>query len=806
MLVSLKWLRDYVDCSLPPEEIAEKLTMAGLEVESVSPAGPDFSGVVVARIESVNPHPNADRLSLCEVTTGDKGYRVVCGAQNIGAGDVVPLARVGAVIPGGYTIRHSTIRGEASEGMLCSEEELGIGNDATGIMQLDRSLPLGEDLQRALDLEDVVLDVAVTPNRPDCLSMLGIAREVALLTGADLRYPDSSCDEAGEDIHGTTSVEIQSPRLCPRYTARLVRNVHVGSSPSWMRVRLEAVGLRSINNVVDVTNFVMMEYGQPLHAFDFSFLEEGRIVVRGASEGEEFQSLDEKVHTLAKDTLMICDGIKPVAIAGIMGGLNSEVRDATDTILLESAYFNPTSIRKAARTMGMSTDAAFRFERGVDPGGVIPALNRAARLMAELSGGSVAKGHIDEYPREIVPPAAITLRIKKAEEILGLSLDASRIQQVLRHLEMTVHDEGDGILRVTPPTFRGDVTREIDLVEEIARIEGYDTIPVTLPPLAPPSAEDDDRDEQIDSVIKNALTGLGYMEVIHYSFTSPESSRLLGFPESHESWKFVTIENPLTEDTSVMRTNLVYGLLGSMRRNMNAGNSDLKFFEAGKIFIRTETGKLPRETKRIAGLLTGARFERSWRFQEETSDFYDMKGCLETLFEALSIEAVRFDPDPTVPFLHPGRSASVFFGNNRAGVVGEVHPDVLARMDLPQTAFVFELDQDALINAASLRRRFREIPRFPAVARDVAFLVDRNITADQLCSPILNAGEELLESVHVFDVYCGSSVPKDMKSLALRFTYRSPSKTLADSDVGDVHHRIVDEIIRASGAKVRGMD
>ncbi|HET58437.1 MAG TPA: hypothetical protein ENN35_08350, partial [Deltaproteobacteria bacterium] len=335
---------------------------------------------------------------------------------------------------------------------------------------------------------------------------------------------------------------------------------------------------------------------------------------------------------------------------------------------------------------------------------------------------------------------------------------------------------------------------------------GYETIPVTLPPLNPPSAEGDDHDEQVDSVINNVLIGLGYMEVIHYSFTSPESSRLLGFPEDHESWKFVTIENPLTEDTSVMRTNLVYGLLGSMRRNMNAGNSDLKFFEAGKIFIRTETGKLPRETKRIAGLLTGARYEKSWRFTETPVDFYDMKGCLETLFEALGIGEARFEPDPAVSFLHPGRSAAVLFGSNRAGVIGEVHPDVLARMDLPQTAFVFELDHDALINAASPRRRFQEIPRFPAVARDVAFLIDRNITADQLCSPCLDAGEELLESVHVFDVYSGSSVPKDMKSLALRFTYRSPSKTLADSDVSDVHRRIVDEIIKASGAKVRGID
>ncbi|MBW2560543.1 MAG: phenylalanine--tRNA ligase subunit beta, partial [Deltaproteobacteria bacterium] len=370
MLVSLKWLKDYIDVELTPEEIAGKLTMAGLEVDSIEKVSPGFSGVVVAKILSIQPHPNADKLSLCEVSTGGKTFPVVCGAQNIHEGDIVPLATVGATIPGGYTIKSSRLRGEVSEGMLCSEEELGIGEDATGIMMLPDTFTLGEDLAAALDLEDVALEISITPNRADCLSMIGIAREIAAMTGGRVRYPDITFEEKGEDIDTLTSVTILNSDLCPRYTARLIKDIEIRPSPAWMRMRLEAVGLRAINNVVDVTNFVMMELGQPLHAFNLRSLKEERIVVRGAEEGEQFVSLDEKPRTLSADTLMICDGAGPVAVAGIMGGLDSEVEDDTKDVLLESAYFNPSSIRKSSRSLGMGTDAAFRFERGIDPDGV----------------------------------------------------------------------------------------------------------------------------------------------------------------------------------------------------------------------------------------------------------------------------------------------------------------------------------------------------------------------------------------------------------------------------------------------------
>ncbi|MDD5475559.1 MAG: phenylalanine--tRNA ligase subunit beta, partial [Syntrophales bacterium] len=606
MLVSLKWLRDYVDIKLSPEELAEVLTMAGLEVESVTPGGPDFTGVVVSRITSVMPHPDADKLVICDVDSGSGTIRVVCGAPNVREGLLAPLAPVGATIPGGYTVKHTKIRGQDSRGMLCSEEELGIGDDCSGIMMLDESLAPGEDLRRALGLEDTVFDIAVTPNRPDCLSIIGIAREVAALTGSELRYPDSTCRESGDPIEAEASVEIHSPHLCPRYTARLIRNVTVGPSPAWVRTRLEAVGLRSINNIVDATNFVMMETGQPLHAFDYAFLEEGRIVVRGAEENESFVSLDEKTRALKGDTLMICDGVKPVAIAGIMGGLNSEVQDGTDTILLESAYFDPVSIRKTARLLGMSTDAAFRFERGVDPEGVVKALDRAAQLISDLSGGTVAPGLIDEYPRTIVPPPVITLRTARVRQVLGHSIEPSGMESILLSLEMKVERAGMDDFSVTPPTFRGDLTREIDLIEEVARVNGYDNIPSTIPHLAPLSRADRER-ESIDNLIKNAFTGMGYSEVIHYSFTSPDSSRLLGYPENNESWRFVKIANPLTEDGSVMRTTLVYGLLLCAKKNLNLGNNTLKLFETGKVFINTREGSLPLEKERLGGLITGER-------------------------------------------------------------------------------------------------------------------------------------------------------------------------------------------------------
>ncbi|MEA3470105.1 MAG: phenylalanine--tRNA ligase subunit beta [Thermodesulfobacteriota bacterium] len=805
MLVSLRWLRDYIDVDVSPDEIARLLTMTGLEVDSVEEWNPGFSGVVVSRVLSVKPHPNSDKLLLCEVTTGEETLPIVCGAPNVSEGIFVPLAKVGAEIPGGYTIKRSKLRGEPSEGMLCSEEELGIGEDASGIMILPDMLSLGEDLASALDLKDVIFDVAITPNRSDCLSIIGIAREIAALTGKKLKYPEIKFVETEEDVNAVTSVEILDPHLCPRYTARIIKNVKVKTSPSWMRLRLEAVGLRAINNIVDVTNFVMMEFGQPLHAFDFRYLEEGRIRVRGASEGEEFVSLDEKTRILNSDTLMICDGVKPVAVAGIMGGLNSEVVDDTETVLLESAYFNPSSIRKSSRNLGMSTDAAFRFERGIDPEGVIRASDRAAQLMANLSGGTICSGCIDQYPRKIKPVKDIPLRVKRVGEIIGTGVEKKKILSILESLEMTAREDGDGKYLVTPPTFRVDIEREIDLVEEISRILGYEHIPDTLPAVSGGS-EMRNKKSSLEPKVREILNGSGYTEVINYSFTTPESANILGLEKNDEGRRFVVLRDPLSEDISVMRTGHVFGLLDTMRKNVNLGNPDLRLFEIGKIFIGNKAGELPDERERLGGLITGSRHEEAWHTGEEKADFYDLKGCLDNLFSELKIYDISYNSNCEIPFLHPGRSCTVKTGDKTLGFLGEIHPQVRTNMDLKDRAVVFELDFSCLVELFSEAMKYSEIPRFPSTSRDVAFLVDGEIESGDMISMVLDTEEELLENVRVFDVYMGKGISAGMKSLAIRFTYRSPLKTLTDSEVNETHARIVKKIVKLTKAKIRGSE
>ena len=803
MKVSLRWLKDYVDIDIDTKDLANRLTMAGLEVDSIGPFRPSFEGVVTAKILSVKPHPQADKLSLCEVTTGDRAVPIVCGAPNVKAGQVVALATVGAVIPGGYAIKSSRIRGELSEGMLCSEDELGIGEDNTGILVLPENLPLGRDLVEVLNLGDTVFDIGVTPNRADCLSIIGIAREIAALTGKKLRYPQIKFPESAEDIRSATSVQILDPEMCPRYSARLVRKVRIKPSPRWMRLRLEAVGLRSINNVVDITNFVMMELGQPLHAFDFRFLEEGRIVVRRSKEGEPFVSLDGKTRTLNAETLMICDGVKPVAIAGIMGGENSEVKDDTQTVLLESAYFNPTTIRRGGKWLGMSTDAAFRFERGIDPEGVLRALNRAAQLMSELAGGAVSRGYIDEYPRKVETARNIPLRSERVAEVLGIKATTAEIRRILRGLEMSVEKGKGGYFEVTPPTFRVDLLREIDLIEEIARIRGYDAIPATLPPIPAGTATTDARRSFMDRV-RTVLTGYGYTEVINYSFTTPASADIQGLAEGDDGRKFVRIANPLTEDQAVMRTGILYGLLDTVRRNIRAGCNDLKIFELGKVFINRAEGELPMEEERIGGLITGARYDHLWHFKDLEADFYDLKGCVENILEALRIRDAEFRPRTDVPCLHPGRACGIYVKGRDAGTLGEINPDVLGRLDLPRRVTVFDLSFDVLLGAYSRKVAYREFSRFPAITRDVALLVRKDLDARRLLEILRENPEELLENADIFDVYIGEGLPGDTKSLGLRMTYRSAVRTLTDEEISQVHNRIVRHLVQATEARIRG--
>jgi phenylalanyl-tRNA synthetase beta chain len=803
MLVSLKWLKDYVDIESTVEELAHRLTMAGLEVDEIKTIHPQFSGVVVAKILSVKPHPSADRLSLCNVSDGTENYAVVCGAKNIAPGDIVPLAKVGAVIPGGYTIKSSVLRGEKSDGMLCSEKELEIGDDESGIMHLHDDLVLGLPLEVALNIEDTVFDVNVTPNRSDCLSMIGMAREVAAITGKKMKLPSVKIKESSEDINALTSVKIIDSDICPRYTARIIKNVEVKSSPVWMKTRLEAAGLRAINNIVDVTNFVMLEMGQPLHAFDFRFLEEGRIVVRKSRENEEFISLDEKSRQLPADTLLICDGVKPVAIGGIMGGLNSEVKEDTQVVFLESAYFNPPSIRRSARKLAMPTDAAFRFERGIDPEGVVKALNRAAQLIADFSGGSVCKNYIDEYPKKIVPTQNIPLRLYRIREVIGIEIGSKDVVKILRSIGMTVKQEGRGRYLVTPPTGRVDILREIDLIEEVIRLYGYDRVPVTLPAVAVTEMEIVPRLE-LEEKIRQLLIGSGYTEIVNYSFGSPQASDILCLPGHDERRLSVRIKNPLGEDFSAMRTTIIYSLLEAAKRNANNGSFDLKIFEIGRIFLnRNDGSQLPEEKNMFAGLLTGKITDDLWG-SNKAVDFYTLKGSLENIFIDLKINNCRYDSRNIEPFLHPGKSCGIFLDDKQIGFMGEVHPDVREKIDLKNNVYVFEINLD-LLDTAYLGGNisYQGISKYPAVTRDAAFIIPYTMEADRMLNIVLGQKEDLLENVSIFDVYSDKGFTEGTKSLGLRFSYRASDRTLTDLEASTVHDRIVQKTVTLTGAKIR---
>jgi phenylalanyl-tRNA synthetase beta chain len=656
-------------------------------------------------------------------------------------------------------------------------------------------------LQEALDLGDTVLDIGITPNRSDCLSMIGIAREAAALTGKKMKMPDVKVRESAQDVSLLSSVTIEDADLCPRYTARLIQNVTIGGTPVWMKTRLEAAGLRAINNVVDVTNFVMLEMGQPLHAFDFRFLEEGRIVVRKSKPGEEFISLDEKSRLLPENTLLICDGKKPVAIAGIMGGLNSEVKEDTRTILLESAYFNPASIRRSSRSLGMPTDAAFRFERGIDPEGVVRALDRAAQLIAELSGGEVCRNYLDEYPAKIKAVDNIPLRMDRVRQVIGAGVPAREAVRILKSIGMALRREGKGAYRVTPPSFRVDIEREIDLIEEIARLYGYHLVPSTLPSVSVSETETIPR-LALEERVRRLLTGSGYSEIINYSFSSPDSAEALGLSPEDERRRFVVIKNPLTEDQSIMRTTLVYGLLETLKKNLHNASFNLKLFEIGRTFFKRHDGELPEERNILAALAAGKVSDDLWG-SKVSVDFYDLKGSLENIFQDLKMDSCRCRTETPEPFLHPGQSCGVYMGDVRIGFLGKAHPEVLKKMDIKSDAYLFEINLDLLGEQTGRRIRYRELSKFPAVQRDVAFVLPESMESEKMLEIVLSQHEDLLENVSIFDIYTGKGLEERTKSLGLRFSYRALDRTLTDAEINSIHNRIVQNTVQQTGAKIR---
>ena len=803
MKVSLSWLNEYVPVTMDIHPLVEALTMAGLEVDSLTDRYEYLNTVVVGRIIGISGHPHADKLKICEVDIGESAIRVVCGAPNATENMVTAAALPGTELPNETLIEKSNVRGELSEGMLCSEGELALGPDFSGIMNLGLSLTPGTPLKEALNLSDMVMDIDLTPNRSDCLSIIGIAREVAALQGTSVQYPTITFPKPPQgDIFSKTSVTIDAPDHCPRYAARLVEDISVESSPFWLQDRLRSVGLRPINNIVDITNFVMMETGQPLHAFDFDRLEENRILVRTAKKGERFTTLDEKEHGLSDDMLMICDGKKPVAVAGVMGGLNSEIENTTGRVLIESAYFSPVSIRKTSKRLGMNTDASHRFERGVDPEGTLRAVNRAAQLMVEITNGALLGGVVDEYPgkSEI---KALFLSIRDTNRLLGTAVDLKKAKQLLESIEFKVSIHDEDTLEVEVPSFRVDVEKPVDLMEEVARLYGYNHIPTTFP-LILPGKDLDSGPLDLRKNIKIIMKGFGFSEAVNYSFISDESGRKLRLPEGDNRYQTVNILNPLTEDQTVMRTSLVPGLLQTMHRNLSKQMNDLKIFEIGKTFIQNTPNELPDEIEMMTGLWTGNRQAISWHDTGKPSDFFDLKGVVEGLFDALNVDSSIFTklaPEKCW-YTRPGYSAKIMVNNTEIGLIGEVHPEVLKNFDLRQSALMVELNLDLLLPLVPISLNATSLPIYPPVSRDVTLIIDTVQESNDILEKIRNMGEKLIENVFLFDVFEKEPVQEGKKSISFRITYRAENRTLSDDEVNRLHKNIADDIIAFYNAQL----
>jgi phenylalanyl-tRNA synthetase beta chain len=805
MKVSLSWLQEYVPLVDGVEALAEKLTMVGLEVDTVEDRFRFLGTVQVARVESVTPHPNADKLQCCTVSTGENRAEVICGAPNVAAGQLVPLALPGTVLPDGREIRSATIRGVASQGMICSQAELELSGDHSGIWVLPDDLPLGVSVAQALNLSDHMLDIDLTPNRPDCLSMIGVAREIAAFSNQPLTMPDTVIEDEGRDIHDRTSVTIEAPDLCPRYAARLIEDVTVGPSPDWLQERLRSVGQRPISNIVDITNFVMLEMGQPLHAFDFDHLAGRRIVVRRARLGEPFISLDKKERRLDADILMICDGEKPVAIGGVMGGLNSEVEPATRNILLESACFNPVSIRKTAKQLGLHTEASHRFERGVDPDGTLAALDRAARLMAQLGQGRLVSGAIDAHPgMQTISP--IPLSIAATNRLLGTDLDGSEIRRRLDAIgiETEAVAAAPDQINVTPPSFRVDLTQPEDIMEEVARTWGYDRIPTRMPRIAAGRAGLTPL-RSTKCKLRRLMTGQGFTETVNYSFIRADAFDALRLAEDDPRRRSVKILNPISEDQAVMRTTLMPGLLETLARNLAHQIKNLKCFELGKVFTDSGTDEQPQEDEMLAALWAGDRTETAWHDKPVPCDFYDIKGAVESLAKALRIEGIDYHPPAaqSAPYLRAGAGAAILAADGTPlGFLGALAPEAAVQFNLKQEVFVFELAVSRLHAIIPEALTARPIPKFPSTARDITLIVPRSLAADAICQQIRGSGEALVEDVRIFDVFEGAPIPNGKKSLSVRVTYRSPESTLEDDAVNTIHQRLSAQLLEAFQAQL----
>ncbi|MFH1486163.1 MAG: phenylalanine--tRNA ligase subunit beta, partial [Chloroflexota bacterium] len=786
MKVSLKWLREYVDVILSSHELAHRLTMSGTEVGGIQTVGGAWDNVFVAQLADVSPHPNADRLRLATVDLGADRTTVVCGAPNLTIGDKVAFARVGAKLIDGHSgqpaeLKPAKIRGVLSEGMVCSEKELGMSDSHTGIIVLPPDAPLGVPLAEYLG--DTVLDLDITPNRPDCLSMIGIARETAALTGQTIRFPDLDYCEEGAAIEESISVEILDPDLCSRYCASLISGVVIRPSPPWMQDRLIASGMRPINNIVDITNYVMMEYGQPLHAFDYDQLADRKIIVRRARKGEVLVTLDGVQRPITPETLVIADGMGAVALAGVMGGAASEVTEETKTILLESANFNRTSIRRTAAELRMRTEASLRFEKGLSPQLAEQALRRATQLMLKLGGGKVAKGIADAYPVK-AETEPVVLTANRLERVLGVGFTVERVSEILGSLGFgcQVTDQAAWAMSVTVPYWRTDIRLADDLAEEVARLVGYDEIPNTTVSGCVPQRQAMPM-LSFKEMVRDIMASCGMQEVITYSLTSlamlEKVACLTPAP--------LRVANPMTLEQEYLRTTLRAGLLCTLAGNERHEDSGIRLFEVGPVYLPRDRD-LPEERVMLAGVLSGRREASAWYAGDDVMDFFDAKGVVEVLLGQLGISPAFLPAEDVI--LSSGRIAEIQANGQPIGVIGEVHPRVLKEFDISSPhVYLFEIKLAALLPLAAERRQCQPTSKFPPVVQDIALVVDAAVPAGRI-QTIVEASPLVVDAT-LFDVYTGSQIPAGKKSLAYSVVYQSSSRTLTDEEVAKAQEALL---------------
>ena len=823
MKVSLKWLSEYVDVPADTKAFCDRLDLTGTGVEGVEKTGAALDGVVIGHVETCEPHPDSDHMHVVTVDVGaGEPVQIVCGAPNIAADIKVPVATVGAVLPGDFKIKKSKLRGIASCGMCCSKRELGMGADHEGIWVLPEDAPVGMPIADYAKLSDTVLDLEITPNRPDCLSVVGFAREVGAMYQRDWTNPLAEMAAKlapaadGAPVDEAVSVTIDDPTRCPRYTARVIRGCKVGPSPDWMVERLAAIGQRSINNVVDVTNYILFLFGQPLHAFDLDKLagEDGRarVVIRAAEDGERSTTLDGEERALTSDMTVIATPEQgAVALAGVMGGLDTEVTDDTVNILLEAATFEAGRTSRTSRNLGLISESSLRYERGVDDHGIEARSAAAAALIVEVAGGTVSAtagndaGIVDEWPL-VSEPRALRFRMPRFCAMMGADIPRDFVIDTLERLGCEVADGADAdALSVVAPTFRPDIEREIDLYEEVLRLWGMDRIPATLPG-GPGRVGTRTRAEHVMDAINRTLRASGLNETMTYSFAEPGDLERLRMP-AEGLGEPVELINPLNADQSVMRQSIIPGLLRSVAYNQSRGVKNVQLYETGVVFYAHEGKKQPKEKRKVAGVLAGTMREAGWNDAPAAFDFFDGKGVVESLARELALPKLRFKAlsADEAPHLQPGRAAVVLSGGTELGWVGELHPLAVDAYQAEAPVVAFELDVDALVKAARPARDYVDVPTFPAVSMDVAFVVDEAVTCEKLMQCMSSAGGKLLEDARLFDVYRDEErVGAGKKSMAFALTYRAADRTLTSEEVDKAHERLVKKVCAATGAEVRG--